>query len=363
MRIKEAFGRIGFGCGIGNYGAKHQYEDLEASIHSSFGAGVRLFDTAPVYGGGQSEEIVGKCIREFSQREQLMIATKVSPEDCAREKLIASVEKSLIRLKCETLDLLQIHWLNPEIPLEETLGTMLDLVGQGKVGSIGVCNFSMRDLRLARSITGTKLRTVQSEYNLFDRSAESEILPFCMLHGLEFLAYSPLHRGRLSNGKVTRDLISRLATERGCTPAQLVLAWLSAQSAVIPIPNSTNFLRAKENAEAMSIELDCDTVQLIGESCRSEVREVPVSQVEVDADAGRRVYRTLAEALENPLGLTPSPLELSYDIANGEFLKPVRVVEVSGDRPYSLQEGRLRFWAWVIAFGETSKIPVLVDLQ
>src|SRR5271157_4227416 len=191
---------IGQGCmGIGGYFSSNTENDQEQidTLKYAILNGMTLVDTAEIYGAGHSEELVGKAVH--SMRSDVFIATKVSPEHLSYNNVIASAENSLRRFKTDYIDLYQIHWPNPTIPVEETLGAMKTLVDQGKVRFVGVSNFYVNALREADHLFSPyRIATNQMEYNLFDRSIEKEVLPYCTAESVSLIAYSPLDQGDFS---------------------------------------------------------------------------------------------------------------------------------------------------------------------
>lgn len=176
--------------------------DSIATIHAALDAGVTLIDTAPLYGDGLSEEIVGKALHD--RRAQALIATKVSESDMTPERAIAGCEASLRRLQTDCIDLLQIHWLGTGEQLEDVIAAMEQLRSAGKVRTLGVCNFGPRTLARLRA-TGTGWITNQLPYNLLWRAIEFDIAPACMQDNLGILCYSPLLQGLLSGRFRTAD--------------------------------------------------------------------------------------------------------------------------------------------------------------
>jgi aryl-alcohol dehydrogenase-like predicted oxidoreductase len=181
-----------------------------ATIKSAVDRGITLIDTAPAYGFGHAEELVGQALAEAGVREKVCIATKVGLDwndgnvfrNAGRSRIRKEVEDSLRRLRTDVIDIYHVHWPDPKAPIEETAEAMLDLYRTGKIRAIGVSNFSVAQMELFRSIA--PLHTVQPPYNLFERGTEADILPYCHASGIATLAYGPLCRGLLA-GRVTRD--------------------------------------------------------------------------------------------------------------------------------------------------------------
>lgn len=175
------------------------------TIHAALDQGINLIDTAPVYGFGKSEELVGEAIRRRGGRDRILIATKVGLEWTAEEAVLrnasgdrirAEVEDSLRRLQTDYIDLYQVHWPDPATPMEETAEAMTRLLREGKIRAVGVSNFSPAQMDTFREIG--PLHACQPPYNLFERGIEADVLPYCRENGITILAYGALCRGLLS---------------------------------------------------------------------------------------------------------------------------------------------------------------------
>ena len=181
-----------------------------ATIKSALDRGITLIDTAPAYGFGHAEELVGQALAEAGARDKVSIATKVGLDwnegkvfrSASGARIRKEVEDSLRRLRTDVIDIYQVHWPDPKTPIEETAEAMLGLYRAGKIRAIGVSNFSVAQMEAFRGIA--PLHTVQPPYNLFERDAETDILPHCRSNGIATLAYGPLCRGLLA-GRITRD--------------------------------------------------------------------------------------------------------------------------------------------------------------
>jgi len=365
--VVTKFSKIGQGCmGLGGELERDHHNDEQslAALRYGLDCGLNYIDTAEAYGAGHSEELVG----EFAQgiRKDLFIASKVSPENLSSEKLNLSLERSLRRLRTDYIDLYQIHWPNPSSPLEDTIEALLKARSAGKIRNIGICNYDSYDIRrIASLIPDVGLFSVQSEYNLFDRFVEQDVLPAAREVARHFIAYSPLDKGRTTDGDAAVHLINSLSKIYSRTPAQIALNWLVKRRGVLVIPKSINFEHIWANSTALDFELDADHVREIEETCNSKPTLVDVKEIRVSTsgDGGRSVYQTLEEALQNRLNLTPSPIELSKQLLIGNPIKPVRLIKSSEEVThwnFDLIEGRLRYWGWIIAFGYDKPIPSYV---
>jgi aryl-alcohol dehydrogenase-like predicted oxidoreductase len=210
--VNLQFSRIGLGTwamGGWMWGGTDEQESIR-TIYSAIDRGITLIDTAPVYGFGRSEEIVGKALASGGLRQRVVIATKVGLDwtngepfrNATRTRIFAEIEASLKRLRTDVIDIYQVHWPDPMTPLSETADAMATLFKQGKIRAIGVSNFSpgqMNEFSLAAPI-----HTAQPPYNLFEREIEKDVLPYCVSEGIAVLAYGAICRGLLS-GRMNPD--------------------------------------------------------------------------------------------------------------------------------------------------------------
>jgi aryl-alcohol dehydrogenase-like predicted oxidoreductase len=204
--------RIGLGTwAIGGWmwGGTDEAESIR-TIHAALDRGITLIDTAPVYGFGRSEEIVGKALAEGNRRSHAFVATKVALDwkdekpfrNASRARILKEIDDSLRRLRTDVIDLYQVHWPDPNTPIEETAGAMNDLLKAGKIRAIGVSNFSPAQMDAFRAVA--PLHAVQPPYNLFERAIEGEVFPYAQKQELTMLAYGSLCRGLLS-GRMKAD--------------------------------------------------------------------------------------------------------------------------------------------------------------
>lgn len=351
--------------GIGGYFAQDATRNVEfvKLLRLGVDLGMTLIDTAEVYGGGHSEELVGEAVRGI--RDRVFIATKFSPENSTFEGIVQSAEASLRRLETDWIDLYQTHWPNPRVPIEETMRAMKKLVEDGKVRYIGLSNFSLGEMRKARScLSDVPLVSTQHEYNLFDRTIEQQVIPFCREQKLTLIGYSPLMQGKIAVNDRRKVVLSEIATKYGVSVAQLILSWLLRDTCVVAVPKASSEKHLMENAAALDCQIGPADYEKISELYAPEIMHVPTDLIEVTEDSNRNVYKTLEEAFENRLNLVPSPLELAEQIATGEILKPIKLRLNTSNREkprFRLVEGRVRYWAWVIAYKGKVPIPALVE--
>jgi aryl-alcohol dehydrogenase-like predicted oxidoreductase len=292
---------LGLGCmGMSfGYGPAGDKKEMISVIRAAVERGVNFFDTAEVYGPFTNEELVGEALAPF--RTKVAIATKfgfnIDPNtgkqaglDSRPEHIKEVAEASLKRLKTDVIDLLYQHRVDPNVPIEETAGAVKDLIQQGKVKHFGLSEAGVQTIRRAHNVQ--PVTALQSEYSLFWREPEAEVIPTLEELGIGFVPFSPLGKGFLT-GKISDDtkfdkadfrnivprftpenrkanqalvdLLGRFAQQKKATPAQIALAWLLAQKPwIVPIPGTTKLHRLEENIGAANVHLSPDDLQELG---------------------------------------------------------------------------------------------------
>ena len=291
---------IGLGCmGLSyGYGPAQEKAAAVSLIRAACDEGVNFFDTAEAYGPFVNEEVVGEALAPM--RDKVVIATKfgfkdgisTAGVDSRPERIRAVAEASLMRLKTDRIDLFYQHRVDPNVPMEDVAGAVKELVRAGKVRHFGLSEAGVASIRRAHSIQS--VTAVQSEYSMWWRAPEAEVLPACEELGIGFVPFAPLGRGFLT-GKIDQatsfasgdfrsllprfspenratnqalvERIAAIAAEKRATPAQIALGWLLAQRPwIVPIPGTTKLVRLQENIRAAAIELTADDLRQIGDA-------------------------------------------------------------------------------------------------
>ena len=292
---------LGLGCmGMSEFYGRADEAESIATIHRAIDRGVNLIDTADVYGMGRNEELVGRALR--GRRSEVVLATKFGNVRGPGGEFLAvngrpeyvhqACEASLQRLGVEVIDLYYQHRVDPNTPIEETVGAMAELVKAGKVRHLGLSEAAAATVRRACAVH--PIAALQTEYSLWSRDPEGEILATCRELNVGFVAYSPLGRGFLAGrfkkvedfseddfrrhhprfeGENLRrnqrlvETVELMAGEKGCTPAQLALAWVLAQGEdIVPIPGTKRVRYLEENVAALEVRLNADELRRLEEA-------------------------------------------------------------------------------------------------
>jgi diketogulonate reductase-like aldo/keto reductase len=250
-----------FGLGTWRMGEHPDLFEREvAVIRAALELGIRLIDTAEMYGEGGAEQVIGEAIQ--GRRDDLFLVSKFYPHNASRRGVVEACERSLRHMQCDYIDLYLLHWPG-SIPLEQTFDALHELQLSGKIRDFGVSNFDLHDLQAIPEAWQPKLGCNQIFYNLAHREVEWEVADWCRQRGTPLMAYSPLDQG----GAMLRSpVLADIAARHQVSPAQIALAWLLHQPETVVIPKSARLERIEKNLAAVDIELGAADLQLLDEA-------------------------------------------------------------------------------------------------
>lgn len=247
---------------------KHREAD---ALRLGLDLGLRLIDTAEMYGDGGAEQVVAAALAV--RRDEAFIVSKVYPHNAGRRAVQQACERSLRRLNTDRIDVYLLHWRG-DVPLAETFEGFAALKAAGKIVDYGVSNFDRDDMQEAHAtVGGAALAVNQVLYNLARRGVEWDLLPWCRQHGMPLMAYSPLEQG----GMLGVATLRAVASLRGATPAQVALAWLLRQSGVVAIPKAVSARHVRENAAALQLQLEPEDLDALDAAFAPPQRATPLA--------------------------------------------------------------------------------------
>ena len=249
-------------------------EDIEAdSLRAGLDLGLKLIDTAEMYGNGGSERVVGKAL--VGRRDDAFVVSKVLPSHASRKGTIEACERSLKNLKIEKIDLYLLHWQS-SVPLSETVEALEKLVTQGKIGAWGVSNFDTALMEnIAQIAAKGHIATNQILYNLSRRGPEFDLIPWCEDHNIPVMAYAPIEQGRIMKNRDLLDIAGKL----NVAPSVLALAWVIRNPLMIAIPKTSSIKHLRENTKALDLTLDHDVLQALDKIFLPPTRKQPLEVI------------------------------------------------------------------------------------
>jgi diketogulonate reductase-like aldo/keto reductase len=260
-KTNEKVPLIGMGTwAMGNRPSGSERSNEIEALRRGTDLGMSLIDTAEMYGYGKCERLVAEAIRD--RRDDVFVATKISPDHFHYDDVLESCEASLQRLSVKSIDLYQLHWPNPRIPIKETMRAMEQLVSLGKIRYIGVSNFSIEQTMEAQeSLSKNEVVSNQVRYSITSRSIEHSLLPYLERENITVIAYSPLDTGRLPQSRIPKEMLDKY----GMTAAQVMLSWVVQKERIIAIPKAAQIKHVEENAETSDVRLSNDDYKRLSE--------------------------------------------------------------------------------------------------
>lgn len=338
-------------------------------LHAGIELGMNFLDTADIYGGGLSEEIVGQAVSGL--RERVFIASKFFPHGIVKKTARKSLEASLQRLKTDYIDLYQIHWPNPTVSIKNTIHTLSSFVEEGKIRFIGLSNSTLPEiLRAKQCAPDNSIVSTQIEYNLMNRLPEKNLLPSLEKLRITSICYSPLNKGRMTGTSHQKKLIESLAKKYDKTVSQIILQWIISRPYVIAVVKSSNLMRTRDNALAADFTIEPNDIEKINDIHKPQLIYVEPKRIRVDIEKRCQYYLAKKNAIENPLDLIPSPENLAKLLLQrgndkGIYLLLKKVSNNSNRFDYEIDDydilGNLKiYWAWILAFGDKCSMPCYV---
>ncbi len=347
--------------GIGGFFEKDYSKDSKSIeiLRAGFEKGLTFVDTAEIYGAGHSEEILGIAVKDC--RSKIQIGTKFSPENSSPQLMIEACKHSLEHLNTDYIDLYQTHWPNNRIPFESTIDGFNQLLEEGLIKYVGLSNATLSQIIIAKKkLPEGRFVSLQQAFNLADRFAEQNFLPACQKEERIMIAYSPLMEGKLVPNDERKSVLEHLANKLNITIPQMILSWLVSHKNVAIIPKVSTERHMLSNIESLQYEMSEDLYAQIDKLYKVQIENIPPSLIKAANTDDRKVYKTVDEAIANKNNMSPSPLDLSEDFLKGELFRPIKVSHSITKKAYLLIEGRLRYWAWVIAFKGEKEVPCII---
>ncbi len=343
---------------------RHDREAVDArvaALRHGIARGLTYVDTAPLYGGGFSEEVVGEALA--GMRHRCFLATKVYlDDDCDRRSVRQSIRGSMRRLGTDYLDLVQVHWPNPFAREEEAFAGLEQAVADGEVRHIGVSNYCAREISEAqRHLLNNRIVTNQYEFNLLNRDILAD--QKTLVEEVLLIAYSPLNQGRLTASSRQTAVMREIALEHDATLAQIALAAVLADGACVAVVRASSVKHVDDAAGALELDLTVEELSRIRAASPTGPTFISADEIDLVGTAEMAPYRSIEEARANKDLLVPSPLALAERLRNDALPMPLRVHRKSDGRyvadAYDPMDQVKKFWAWVIA-RPAMPIPVYV---
>lgn len=350
--------KIGYGYGFGGtFSKKAKYTQshkkaLKYFCQSNQG---NFVDTSILYGEGDSEKIIGNL--KDNLKRKIFISTKVSSENLKFKKFIDSCNQSLKNLKLKKIDLIQPHWPNYDIKNEEIINAFRSLKRKNKVRFFGLSNYDLKDIKFFKKRLKNSFKFIQDEFSLRDRELERKIT-FCEKNDIKIVCYSPFGAGGILYTKSELKLLNTLSEKYKKSFSVIILNFLASRSKnIILIPHTKKILHLRDNLSSLNFQISKADLSKIDKCFKTKYIKLRLKSV-VYFNRKYKKIRSLKDALNNTGSFSPSPKLLASKLKKGHKLKPIKLKKIG--KKYFLKEGRLRFWAHVIAFGWNKKIDMII---
>lgn len=321
--------------------------------------GINLFDTAELYGEGYAELILGKTFKK--KRKQIVISSKVNPDNCTHTGLKRSLKESLKRLQTDYIDLYQVHWINPFIELEETFSTLEELVLAGDVKAIGVCNFSIPMITQAsKYLKKVKISSNNIEINLFNQYEVLKDLNYYQEKKISVIGYGVLNHLILNFTKEQQNFLDKLQKEYNKTLPQILIKYFTSFENIILLSRTDNIEHLKNNLNSFNFNLTSDQRQRFYNLFHFKVQNIPMKKIEMPEQF--KEFNNF-DIFLNKKNLIPSPSIIAQTFVKYNYFKPIKLLEKDGnyclDR-YDFYGELKKYLAWKILFGTSKPIPAII---
>ena len=357
INLQKIF-KIGFGFGFGGkfdknakYTAGHK-KTLKFFCISGKG---NFIDTSASYGHGTSEKLIGKLNKNI--KKKIFISTKVSASNLSYKNFIKSTLKSLQNLRVKKIDLIQPHWPNYKLHNNEIVKAFKYLKKKRKVRYFGLSNYDLKDVKFFKKKLKNDFKFVQEEYSIRDRELEKNI-KYYEKNNLFIICYSPLGTGGLNFSKKENHLLKKLSKKYKKSFFSIILNFLSSKSKnIILIPHTKQVNHLEDNLKSVDYKIDKTDLKKLNNCFKTNYKKLKLKDVQF-YDKKYPKIKSLNEAIINKGGLNPSPQVLAKKLKEGNKVKHIKLKKIRNK--YHIKEGRLRYWAHVIAFGWEKKLEMII---
>jgi pyridoxine 4-dehydrogenase len=350
--------KIGYGFGFGGaFATNLKYTKGHSNTLNYFcdNSEGNFIDTSINYGNGDSEKLIGKLSREI--KKKIFISTKVDASNLTYKKFIKSSLRSLKNLNVKKIDLIQPHWPNYKIPNSDLIKAFKYLKKKRKVRYFGLSNYDLKDIKFFKKKLGGSFKFVQEEFSIRDRELEKKIKYF-EKHNLKIICYSPLGTGGLVFTKKEKSLLGKLSKKYKKSFFSIILNYLLSKSKnILLIPHTTKINHLEDNLDSKNYKIVKKDLKKLDRCFKTNYIKLKLKEVNFYNKKYTKIT-SLNDALTNKGHLSPSPKILASRLREGYKVKPVKLKKIKNE--YHIKEGRLRYWAHVIAFGWDKKLEMVV---
>ena len=350
--------KIGYGFGFGGAFAtnvKYTNDHKKALYYFCVGSKGNFVDTSITYGNGISEKIIGKLSNKIKKAN--FISTKVSAANLDYKNFIKSFLQSLKNLKVKKIDLIQPHWPNYDVENKDIVRAFEYLKKKRKVRFFGLSNYDLKDFKFFKKKLKNSFKFIQEEFSIRDKEVEKKIL-FCEKNKIKIICYSPFGSGEIIYSKKEKNLLDQLSQKYKKSKYSIVLNFLSSKSKnIILIPHTQKISHLKDNLSSLDFKLKYSDIKKLDTCFKSNYINIKLRHV-VYFNKKYKKITCLRDALLNKGNLSPSPKKLSIKIKEGYELKPIKLKKIKNR--FHIKEGRLRYWAHVLAYGWNKKIKMMI---